>query len=125
MTDRRRFMQYATAAAVGAKALMSGQPVRAAVAEGRDQGGLAPPWPGMQYRTLGRTGYNASRLIFGCGAALSSRRQDRLLHKAFDEGVNVFDVGFSDYYDDAEKHLAPFACTAIESAEQYIVIDET
>ena len=108
MTDRRTFMQYLTAATVGTQALLSGSGVRAAVAEGAERGGLAAPWPEMQYRTLGRTGYNASRLIFGCGAALSSRRQDRLLHTAFDSGVNVFDVGFKDYYDDAEKHLAPF-----------------
>ncbi len=107
-TDRRTFMQYLTAAAVGAGAMFKGEGLRAAVVEGQTSAGLGAPWPAMQYRTLGRTGYNASRLFFGCGAALSSRRQDRLLHTAFDAGVNVFDVGFKHYYDDAEKHLAPF-----------------
>jgi aryl-alcohol dehydrogenase-like predicted oxidoreductase len=63
----------------------------------------------MAYRQLGRTGWNASRLVFGCGAALYERPNDPLLHAAFEAGINVFDVGFRGYYDDAEKHLGPFA----------------
>lgn len=106
--NRRSFMQYLTLAGVSAATLLRGGDAQAALATGREAAGLAPPWPQMTYRTLGRTGYQASRLIFGCGAALSSRRQDRLLHTAFDAGVNVFDVGYKHYYDKAEKHLAPF-----------------
>jgi aryl-alcohol dehydrogenase-like predicted oxidoreductase len=63
----------------------------------------------MAYRRLGRTGWEASRLIFGCGAALSRRANDPLLEAAFAAGINVFDVGFRGYYSDAEKHLGPFA----------------
>ena len=63
----------------------------------------------MTYRKLGRTGHDASRLIFGCGAALSRRPNDPLLNAAFEAGINVFDVGFRGYYNDAEKHLGPFA----------------
>ena len=69
----------------------------------------------MPHRTLGRTGFEGSRLVFGCGAALS-RRRDALLEAAFDAGINVFDVGFRGYYRDAERHLAPFARSAIASS---------
>ncbi len=106
--SRRTFMQYLTFAGVSATTLFKGSDAKAAVAMGREAAGLGEPWPQMSYRTLGRTGFKGSRLVFGCGAALSSRRQDRLLHTAFDAGVNVFDVGYKHYYDQAEKHLAPF-----------------
>jgi len=62
----------------------------------------------MTHRALGRTGWKASRLVFGCGAALSRQPRDELLEAAFDAGINVFDVGFRAYYGDAEKNLAPF-----------------
>ena len=62
----------------------------------------------MPRRTLGRTGFEGSRLIFGCGAALSRRRNDSLLEAAFEAGINVFDVGSRRYYKDAERNLAPF-----------------
>ena len=63
----------------------------------------------MTYRTLGRTGFSGSRLVFGCGAALMFRRRDELLETALAHGVNVFDVGTRDYYRSAEQHLADFA----------------
>ncbi|MGH0030951.1 MAG: aldo/keto reductase, partial [Myxococcota bacterium] len=62
----------------------------------------------MAHRTLGRPGWTASRLVFGCGAALSRGPRDDLLEAAFDAGINVFDVGFRGYYRDAEANLAPF-----------------
>jgi predicted aldo/keto reductase-like oxidoreductase len=105
---RRRFMQYLTFAGVGSQALMRTGSAKAALFQAKESAGLAEPWPGMSYRKLGRTNFNASRLVFGCGAALSSKPRDELLHAAFDGGVNVFDVGYSAYYDDAEKNLAPF-----------------
>jgi aryl-alcohol dehydrogenase-like predicted oxidoreductase len=63
----------------------------------------------MTYRTLGRTGFRGSRLVFGCGAALMFRGKDELLNQAFEHGVNVFDVGTSEYYRNAEANLAGFA----------------
>ncbi|HEX7038170.1 MAG TPA: aldo/keto reductase [Pseudomonadales bacterium] len=95
-------------AAVAGQTLARSGSLRAALFEARESDALASPWPPMAYRTLGRTGYRASRLVFGCGAALSSRRRDELLETAFDAGINVFDVGFKHYYDDAERNLAPF-----------------
>lgn len=112
-TGRRRFMRNLAAAGVSAQALVQTGSVRAAVAEGKAHASLSKPgtWPEMAYRPLGRTGHNSSRLIFGCGAALSRKRRDELLNAAFDAGVNTFDVGYSGYYDDAEKNLAPFLRT--------------
>src|SRR5690606_15390125 len=107
-TSRRRLIRWAAMAAVAGQTLARSGSLRAALWEARESDALASPWPAMTYRTLGRTGHRASRLVFGCGAALSSRRRDELLETAFDAGINVFDVGFKHYYDDAERNLAPF-----------------
>ncbi len=107
-SSRRRFVQYSTLLGVSAQTLLKSGDVRASLFEGKEAAGLGEPWPEMQYRTLGRTGHKSSRLVFGCGATLSRERHDDLLDAAFDAGVNTFDVGFKHYYDNAEKHLAPF-----------------
>ncbi len=104
---RRRFVQYLAMLGIGGQALLRSGDLSAAIAEARNAVSDAP-WPEMTYRTLGRTGFNASRLVFGCGAALSKGPADDLLNAAFDAGVNVFDVGTKRYYDDAERNLAPF-----------------
>ena len=104
--SRRRFVQYLAMLAVGGRALLRTGDARAAVRAAKDVG--SPEWPAMTYRKLGRTGFDASRLVFGCGAALMFRRKDDLLHAAFDAGINVFDVGYRGYYRNAEEHLAPF-----------------
>ncbi len=105
---RRRFVQYSTLLGAGAASLLKSGDLKASIFDAKEAAGLGEPWPQMQYRTLGRTGHKASRLIFGCGATLSRERHDDLLHAAFDAGVNTFDVGFKHYYNDAEKNLAPF-----------------
>ncbi len=107
-TSRRRFLQVAAMLAVGGRTLLRSGDARAAVDAARDVARADVEWPAMSYRKLGRTGWNASRLVFGCGAALSRRRRDELLDAAFDAGINVFDVGFRGYYRDAEENLAPF-----------------
>ena len=107
-SSRRRFVQYGTLVGVGTQTFLKSGDVRASVFEGKEAAGMGAPWPEMSYRTLGRTGHNSSRLVFGCGATLSRDRHDDLLDAAFDAGVNTFDVGFKHYYSDAEKHLAPF-----------------
>ena len=106
--SRRRFIRYGAIAGVAAQALLRSGSVRAALFEAREADALSGPWPEMAYRTLGRTGYRASRLIFGCGATLSSQRRDELLDTALEAGINVFDVGYQHYYDQAERNLAPF-----------------
>lgn len=104
---RRRFLKALAVAGVGGQTLLRSGNVRAAVDAARSVASI-DRWPEMPRRTLGRTGFEASRLVFGCGAALSRGPKDDLLHAAFDAGVNVFDVGFRGYYKDAEQNLAPF-----------------
>ena len=62
----------------------------------------------MQYRTLGRTKFVCSRLVFGGGAALSGGRAVRLLDRAFDAGINHYDLGSNAYYKQAENAFADF-----------------
>ena len=107
-TDRRSFLQFLTMLGVGGQVLLQTRNVQAAETAAKESVDNAA-WPGMTYRTLGRTGFRASRLVYGCGAALSRRPNDRLLNVAMQAGVNVYDVGYSDYYGDAEKNLGAFA----------------
>jgi aryl-alcohol dehydrogenase-like predicted oxidoreductase len=107
-TNRRRFLQLLAMLSVGGRTLLRSGDARAAVDAAREAARSDLSWPEMVHRPLGRTGWNASRLVFGCGAALSRRRRDELLESAIDAGINVFDVGFRGYYDDAEANLAPF-----------------
>ena len=62
----------------------------------------------MTYRRLGRTNFMSSRLVFGCGAALAGGKAVRLLDRAFEAGINHFDVGSDVYYKGSERSLAPF-----------------
>jgi aryl-alcohol dehydrogenase-like predicted oxidoreductase len=106
--NRRKFIQYLAMIGVGGRALFQTRDARAAVYAARDAAGGETAWPKMTYRGLGRTGWNASRLVMGCGAMLMFRQKDALLNAAYDAGVNVFDVGYRGYYRNAEEHLAPF-----------------
>jgi len=106
--DRRRFLEILAVLGVGSQTLLRSGDVRAAVEAAQQAFEAGEATPAMQYRRLGRTGFRASRLVFGCGAALSRGPRDALLEAAFEAGVNVFDVGFRGYYDDAERNLAPF-----------------
>ncbi|MGE4605725.1 MAG: aldo/keto reductase [Myxococcota bacterium] len=108
LTDRRRFLRKLAMIGVGGAALLRSRDTSAAVHAAKQAGGLDVEWPKMTHRVLGRTGFEASRLVFGCGAALSRRPNDALLDAAFGAGINVFDVGFRTYYRDAERNLAPF-----------------
>ena len=111
-TNRRSFVELLTLLGVGGGALLRTGDVRAAISDTQAAADNLPgaePWPSMTYRTLGRTGFRASRLVYGCGAALGGRPNDRLLNVAFEAGVNVFDVGYSGYYRNAERNLAGFA----------------
>jgi aryl-alcohol dehydrogenase-like predicted oxidoreductase len=103
MTHRRNFLRYLVMLGLGVRVLL-----RSGDAAGAGSAAAISSWPKMSYRKLGRTGFQGSRLVFGCGKALSRRRKDALLNAAFDAGVNVFDVGSSAYYKDAEQNLAPF-----------------
>lgn len=102
--NRRLFLKLLAMLGVGGPALIPSATAHAAETENLS----VEAWPKMTYQTLGRTGYNGSRLVFGCGAALSKGQANHLLEPAFNAGVNVFDVGYSAYYADAQKNLGPF-----------------
>jgi aryl-alcohol dehydrogenase-like predicted oxidoreductase len=101
LTTRRRFLQYLAMLGIGGRTLFGTRRSSAALEQPAD-------WPAIPRRKLGRTGFEASRLVFGCGAALSRGRNDALLDAAFEAGINVFDVGSRSFYNDAERNLAPF-----------------
>ena len=96
---------------VGGRELLHSRDARATIDAVTRVAAADLDWPTMSYRRLGRTGFRASRLVFGCGAALSRQPRDTLLKAAFDAGINVFDVGTRRYYRDAEQNLAPFVKT--------------
>ncbi len=62
----------------------------------------------MTYRSLGRTNFMSSRLVFGCGAALAGGKAVRLLERALEAGINHYDVGSNVIYRGSEQSLAPF-----------------
>ncbi|MFP8872612.1 MAG: twin-arginine translocation signal domain-containing protein [Myxococcota bacterium] len=70
---RRKFLKALAVAGVGGKTLLRSGNVKAAVDAARTVASV-DRWPEMPQRTLGRTGFAASRLVFGCGAALSRGR---------------------------------------------------
>jgi hypothetical protein len=104
LTTRRRVLQLLALLGLGGSEL-----AQAATALAKTGERPTDVWREMTYRTLGRTGFRGSRLVFGCGAALMFRGKDELLNQAFEHGVNVFDVGTSEYYRNAEANLAGFA----------------
>jgi aryl-alcohol dehydrogenase-like predicted oxidoreductase len=106
--NRRKFMQYLAMLGVGGRTLLQSGDARAAAYAAKGAAGDKTEWPKMSYRKLGRTGWNASRLVMGCGATLMFRQKDALLNAAYDAGINVFDVGYRGYYRNAEENLAPF-----------------
>ncbi len=107
-SDRRRFLGTLAMLGIAGRSLLRSRDARGAVHAARAAAGEEIDWPELGRRKLGRTGFSGSRLVFGCGAALSRGRKDDLLEAAFDAGINVFDVGTRRYYRDAEVNLAPF-----------------
>jgi len=106
--DRRKFIKLVTAVAVSGPALLStvcSETKAASNSDGKINRDDRPP---MTYRKLGRTGFMSSRLVFGCGAALMGGRAVRLLDRAFEAGINLYDVGSDIYYKGSERSLAPF-----------------
>lgn len=103
--NRREFIKTSAIAAVAGSALGSG-PASASPDDGLDHRNERPDK--MTYRKLGRTNYMASRLVFGCGAALQGGKAVRLLEEAFEAGINLYDIGSDVYYKGSEKNLAPF-----------------
>jgi hypothetical protein len=105
---RRDFLK-ASALAAATTAAMTGNGAATAATkapDGLDYRNYRPEF--MQYRQLGRTKFMCSRLVFGGGAALSGGRAVRLLDRAFDAGINHYDLGSNSYYKQAENAFADF-----------------
>ncbi len=105
---RREFIKCSAAAAA------AGQPLLAAAGSATGKPGKtdAPKArnerPTMTYHKLGRTDIVSSRLVFGCGSALAGGKAVRVLDRAFEAGINHYDVGSNIYYKGSERSLAPF-----------------
>ncbi|MBW1984423.1 MAG: aldo/keto reductase, partial [Deltaproteobacteria bacterium] len=100
--NRRDFIKIMAAVTAGSPTLLSAAYADKIGTEKTDEP-LAMP-----SRKLGRTNFTSSRLVFGCGAALMGGRSDRLLERAFEAGINHYDIGSDIYYKGSEKNLAPF-----------------
>ncbi len=98
--DRRKFIKLLAAGAVGESALLA--------ADRQAKEGTKSQQTPMTYRELGRTNFKSSRLVFGCGAALIGGKAVRLLERAFEAGINHYDVGSDIFYKGSERCLAPF-----------------
>lgn len=108
LLDRREFIKWSVMMAMSGKALMadaasepSGKPAPEPLIHRNER-------PTMTYHKLGRTNFMSSRLVFGGGAALSGGKGVRLLDRAFEAGINHYDLGSNIYYKGAERHFAPF-----------------
>ena len=106
--DRRKFIRMTAVAAIGGPALLSSACSETRASSNTKQVVAGTQKSTMTYRKLGRTGYMSSRLVFGCGAALVGGRAVRLLDRAFEAGINHYDVGSNVAYRGSERHLAPF-----------------
>ena len=106
--DRREFLKIVATAAVSSPILLTSTNFRASASTATGQAIHRNERSSMSYRKLGRTGFYSSRLVFGCGAALMGGGAPRLLQRAFEAGINHFDVGSDIYYKGSERNLAPF-----------------
>jgi len=108
LINRRDFIKLSAVAAVGGQSLLTAAASEAKSAAKTDTVIHRHEKPPMTYRKLGRTNFMSSRLVFGGGAALAGGRGVRLLDRAFEAGINHFDVGSNVAYRGAERRLAPF-----------------
>jgi len=106
--DRREFIKIIATAAVSGPALLTATTSEAKESTRTKETIRRNERPTMTYRKLGRTGFGSSRLVFGCGAALKGGGAVRLLQRAFEAGINHFDVGSDIYYKGSERNLASF-----------------
>jgi aryl-alcohol dehydrogenase-like predicted oxidoreductase len=106
--NRRDFIKLLAAAAIGAPTLLATAHAKTVTLTRTNELIHRNERPSMTYQKLGRTNFMSSRLIFGCGAALAGGKAVRLLDRAFEAGINNYDVGSNIYYKGSERSLAPF-----------------
>lgn len=105
--SRREFNKSLVTVAVGAPLFISGDLIskKSTKPEKLDRRNERSS---MTYRKLGRTNFKSSRLVFGCGAALTGGKAVRLLDRAFEAGINYYDCGSETAYKGSEQSFAPF-----------------
>ena len=106
--DRREFLKIVATAAFSGPILLTAANSQIHASTGTQETFHRNEQPTMSYQKLGRTGFWSSRLVFGGGAALMGGGAPRLLQRAFEAGINHFDVGSDIYYKGSERNLAPF-----------------
>ena len=106
--ERGKFIKLLAAAAVCEPVLLSAAGFETKAQTKPDKLIHRNEQPSMTYRKLGRTNFMSSRLVFGCGAALSGGKNVRLLDRTFEAGINYYDVGAEIAYKGSERGLAPF-----------------
>lgn len=106
--NRRQFTKLITAAAIAGPSLLKSSASASKSESKTDELIHRNERPSMAYCKLGRTNFMSSRLVFGCGAALSGGRGVRLLERAFEAGINLFDNGSNVAYRGSERSFAPF-----------------
>ena len=106
--NRRDFIKFLAAVTVGGPTFLSATCLKTKALNGSSDLIYRNEQPSMTYRKLGRTNFMSSRLVFGCGAALVGGRAVRLLDRAFEAGINHYDVGSDTVYKGSENNLAPF-----------------
>ena len=108
MLNRRQFNSLVAAAAVGGPKFLEAADAKAKSLQKPDKVEHRNERASMAYRRLGRTNIMASRLVFGCGAALAGGKGVRLLDRAFEAGINFYDIGSDVYYKESERSFAAF-----------------
>ena len=106
--NRRQFNKLITAAAIAGPSLLNSSASASKTVTKTDELIHRNEHPSMEYCKLGRTNFMSSRLVFGCGAALAGGRGVRLLERAFEAGINLFDNGSNVAYRGSERSFAPF-----------------
>ncbi|GAG91642.1 unnamed protein product, partial [marine sediment metagenome] len=90
--ERGKFIKLLAAVAVSETALLAAAGFKTKAQTKPDKLIHRNEQSSMTYRKLGRTNFMSSRLVFGCGAALMGGRAVRLLDRAFEAGINHYDV---------------------------------
>ncbi len=106
--ERGKFIKILAAVTVSGTALLAAAGFKTKAQTKSDKLIHRNERPTMTYRKLGRTNFMSSRLVFGCGAALSGGKNVRLLDRTFEAGINHYDVGAEIAYKGSERGLAPF-----------------
>lgn len=94
---------FKTAAAAGVGFGVGG----ARASYGEDDGSVPAPYEKVPQRVLGSTGLKIPLLLMG-GARKFDPNYDKMLHRAFREGVTYLDTGLTYAQGQSEKTIAPF-----------------